>query len=495
MNRADNVIGRSVNAMSWSYSGVAINVVLQIVASVLFARALGAHITGVFAFGLLVFPPFRFICEFGLGSALIEKPILGREDIQLALSRSVILAVLTAAAWLLCIKILASLMHQEQYVSALNCFALVLLCLPVQTISTAVLTKHLDQKYLQVSSLVAYAGGYLAIGAFGALHDWGVWSLVLGFLAQNIIVTAMLAAHTRLDLTLRFKGNASFLWRFGSRAAAINVSNWLTSSLDNMAVASFFGTTTLGVYSVAYSLVRAPADKIVTTLQNVLFPASVLTRDDKERLTKGCVATVDAVFMLTAPVFCAVAVLAGTIVEALYGANWYQAAWVLPPFALSMILHCQTVIVSALLWGSGGVNRDMRLQWYSAAALLAAVVIAAQFSFVAIAWVVLPVTALRAVWGIRALMTTVGIVRRRMLRGFLGGAVMAALIPPVLLAMDVYLRHHPVSALLRLVWEASAGAFMWIGLTALLRSRILTPELLAGLNSLRIALERGRNNA
>ena len=194
MNRADNVIGRSVNAMSWSYSGVAINVILQIAASVLFARALGAHITGVFAFGLLVFPPFRFICEFGLGSALIQKPILGSEDIQLALSRSVILAVLTAAAWLLSIKLLASLMHQEQYVSALNCFALVLLCLPVQTISTAVLTKHLDQKYLQVSSLVAYAGGYLAIGAFGALHDWGVWSLVLGFLAQNIIVTAMLAS-------------------------------------------------------------------------------------------------------------------------------------------------------------------------------------------------------------------------------------------------------------------------------------------------------------
>ena len=115
----------------------------------------------------------------------------------------------------------------------------------------------------------------------------GCGALVLGFLAQNLMATALLVAHTRLDLRLKFKGNADFLWRFGWRAAAINISNWLTSSLDNMAVAWFFGTRTLGLYSVAYSLVRMPADKIVLTLQNVLFPASVLARDDKARLVKG----------------------------------------------------------------------------------------------------------------------------------------------------------------------------------------------------------------
>jgi lipopolysaccharide exporter len=491
MNRTDNLIGRSINAMSWSYSGVALNVVLQIVASVLFARVLGAHVTGVFAFGLLVFPPFRFICEFGLGSALIEKSTLGREDIQLALSRSLILSVITAVVWLLCIRVLASLMHQEQYISALNCFALVLLCLPIQTISTAVLTKHLDQKYLQVSSLVAYAGGYLAIGAFGALHDWGVWSLVLGFVAQNIIATAILLVHTRLDLTLIFKGNVAFLWRFGSRAAAINISNWLTSSLDNMAVAWCFGATTLGVYSVAYSLVRAPADKIVTTLQSVLFPATVLARDDRERLTRACIATVDAVFIVTAPAFCTVAVLSKTIVEALYGANWYEAAWVLPPLAVSMILHCLTVIVSALLWGSGGVNRDMRLQWCSAAALLAAVAVAAQFSFVAVAWTVLPVTALRAIWGIWALKTTVGFDTRRMLRAFLGGVIMVTVTTPVLAGLDGFMRRDMISALIRLMWEASAGGLLWAGAVMLLRTRLMTPELQSGLQSLRIALGRG----
>ena len=481
--------------MGWSYSGVAAFVALQIVASILFARMLGARITGVFAFGLLVFPPFRFICEFGLGSALIQKPNLEVSDVQSAASRSWVLAVFTAVAWLLCIRVLALPMHQEPYIAALSCFALVLLCLPVQTICTAILTKQLDQKFLQVSSLAGYAGGYLAVGAFGALHDWGIWSLVLGFVSQNIIVTAMLLVHTRMNLSLRFERDAALLWRFGSRATAINVSNWLTSSLDNMAVAFFFGTTTLGVYSVAYTLVRTPADKIVSTLQNVLFPASVLAQDDRERLTKGCVAVFDAVFTLTAPAFCAIAVLAKTLVEALYGRNWYQAAWVLPPFALSMILHCLTVISSALLWGSGGVSRDMRLQWYSAGALLVAVLAAAQISFVAVAWTVLPVTALRALWGIGALTTTVGIDASRMLRGFLSGTVLVILITPVLFIMDTHLDRGSVSALVRLGWEAAAGGLLWIGAVTLLRTRLLTPELQAGLQSLRVALRRGESHA
>ena len=474
--------------MSWSYSGTALNVVLQLAASVIFARALGARITGVFAFGLLVFPPFRFICEFGLGSALVEKPVLDNEDIQLALSRSVVLAVLTAMAWLLCIKALAALIHQQEYASALNCFALVLLSLPVQTIYTAVLSKRLDQKYLQVTSLIAYAAGYLSVGAFGALHGWGVWSLVLGFVAQNMIATVLLVGHTRLDLRLRFKGNAAFLWRFGSRAAAINISNWLTSSLDNMAVAWVFGTSTLGIYSVAYGLVRAPADKIVSTLQNVLFPASVLARDNKERLTKACIATVDAVFLLTAPVFVIVALLADTIVQALYGPSWHEAAWVLPPLALSMILHCLIVVMSALLWGSGGVNRDLRIQWFSASALLIAVIVATRFSFVAVAWVVLPVTALRTVWGIGALITVVNIGKRRMLRAFLGGTVMVILLTPALFMLDTGLRTEGVSALVRLECEIPSGVLLWAGAMAVLYARLMTPELQSGLQSLRTSL-------
>ena len=488
-------MGRSFNAMSWSYSGVAVNVVMQIAASILLARTLGAHITGVFAFGLLAFPPFRFLCEFGLGSALVEKPLLSNGDIQLAISRSAILALVTAVAWLICIRLLAALMNQEQYVSALNCFALVLLCLPIQTICASLLIKHLDQKFLQVSSLVAYAGGYMAIGVYGATHDWGVWSLVLGFVAQNVIATVMLLVHTRLELKLKFRGDASFLWHFGSRAMAINISNWLTSSLDNMAVAWFFGTRTLGVYSVAYGLVRSPADKIVFTLQNVLFPASVLIRDDRERLAKGCIAVIDAVFIVTGPVFCSVAILARTIVDALYGPAWYEAASVLPPFAISMVFHCLTVIVSALLWGTGAVNRDMRLQWFAAGVLFTAVIVAARFSFVAVAWTVLPVTALRAICGVVVLLATVGLGTRRMLRAFLSGSAMVILVAPTLYIIDAYLRRDEMVALARLGWEVSVGSALWIGAIALLRNRLITPELQTGLQSLRIFLGRGKRHA
>ncbi len=488
-------MGRSLKAMSWSYAGVGINVVLQIAASILLARMLGAHITGVFAFGLLVFPPFRFLCEFGLGSALVEKPILSNGDIQLAISRSAILALVTAVAWLSCIRLLSVLMNQQQYVTALNCFALVLLCLPLQTICTSLLIKHLDQKFLQISSLVAYAGGYMTIGIYGATHDWGVWSLVLGFVAQNIIATVLLLVHTRLELRWKFRGDASFLWQFGSRAAAINISNWLTSGLDNMAVAWFFGTRTLGVYSVAYGLVRSPADKVVSTLQNVLFPASVLTRDDRERLAKGCIAVIDAVLIVTAPVFCSVAVLARTIVDALYGPAWYEAASVLPPFALSMVFHCLIVIVSALLWGTGSVNRDMRLQWVAAGALFIAVIVAAQFSFVAVAWTVLPVTAFRAIWGVAALLATVRVDPRRMLRAFLGGTVIVIFVAPTLCIIDSYLRREGIVALARLGWEVAVGSALWTGAITLFRNRLITPELQTGLQSLRKLLGRDTRHA
>jgi O-antigen/teichoic acid export membrane protein len=495
VNRTENLFGRSLKAMGWGYGGVAIGVFLQIVNSIVFARMLGPQITGVFAFGLLVFPPFRFICEFGLGSALVEKSVLDAGDVQMAFSRSIMLAIATAVAWLLCIQVLAPLMSQRQYLPELDCFALVLLCLPIQTVCAAVLTKQLEQKYLIAVSFVAYAAGYMAIGTYGALHNWKVWSLILGFLAQNLLTTLLLLAHTKIDLKPRFKGDANFLWRFGARATAINISTWLTSGLDNMAVAWYSGTRTLGVYSTAYGLVRASADKIVTTLQSVLFPASVLARDDGERLKKGSIAAIDAVFMLAAPAFCSVALLSKTIVEALYGPAWNEAASVLPPFALSMVPHCLAVITSALLWGTGGVNRDLRLQWSAAAVLLLAVIVAGRYSFVAIAWITVPVTAFRAIWGTRALMATVGIGLKRMMRGFLGGAVLVIFISPTLYMIDNYMSGNAVPAITRLTGDVLAGGILWLGLTALLYGRLMTPELLAGLHSLRIAMGKGKQHA
>jgi O-antigen/teichoic acid export membrane protein len=490
-----SLLTRSLHAMSWSYLGVALNVIFQIAASILFARTLGTQITGVFAFGLLVFPPFRFICEFGLGSALIEKAQLDGGDVQMALTRSLLLAVTMAIAWLLCITPLAGLMHQKEYVTALNCFAVVLLCFPIQTICTSILTKHLEQGFLQASTLLAYAVGYLGIGAFGAFRGWGVWSLTLGFVAQNLMVTVLLLIHSNMSLKLKFGGNAEFLWRFGSRATAINISNWLTSSLDNMAVAWFFGTRTLGIYSVAYALVRAPADRVVITLQSVLFPASVLSRDNRERLAKASVACLEAVFMLTAPAFCAIALLSHTVIDALYGNAWRAAALVLPPFALAMIFHCISVLVSALLWGSGGINRDMKLQWLSAALLLVGVLAAAQLSFVAVAWIVLPITVMRAAWGVRALTLTVMIPAGRIARAFVCGAATVILVTPCLLTLDKYLEGDGVPALDRLLLEIALGALLWCLAFGLLHSRIMTPDLRAGLQSIRTALAGDSSHA
>lgn len=473
----NDLTARSFKAMSWGYLGVLITVALQTIGSIFIARYLGPRITGVFAFGLVIFAPFKLLCEFGFGSALVEKRDLADQDVDMALSRSTLLALCTSVVWLLLLRPLAPLAHQGEHVAELSIFALVLLSYPVQGICTAILTKKLEQRYLQVSSLIAYTVGYLGVAILGALAGWGAWSLVLGFLAQNLISTTMLLVHPGIPMRITLKGDAGFLWRFGGRATVINISNWLTSSADNIAVAFFFGPVALGVYSVAYNLVRTPTDKLVTTLQNVLFPVSTHARNDKVRLARASIAVIDAVILITAPVFCAIAALSGTLVDAVYGADWRDASFTLPPFALSMIFQSLIVVCSALLWGSGGVRRDMRIQWISAGIFVIAVLAAAQISFTAVAWTVLPITLMRATFGILALVKVLDIQRRRIARAFFAGGLLAFLITPVLLAADSYMRQGAVTASVRLAWEIAIGAVLWVGIVSLAHSRLVTSEL------------------
>jgi O-antigen/teichoic acid export membrane protein len=479
-SKPNDLARQAMSAMAWSYAGVAAYISLQVGANIAYARLLGPEQFGLFASGLLAMGILKVVSEFGLGSALTQAESLEPADIR----RVFTILLMTGSAACLVLLIgsqpLAHVLREPRLVMILRCFAFALLWFPLSTVCLALLARKLDQKHSQLANVLGYGIGYCGLGLTAAFMGLGAWSPILGFFSQTVISTGVLYRYARPDLRLMFGrcGEQTRLAKFGLRVMLTNVSNWLIYAMDNLLVERLFGTHRFGLYSVAYNVVRTPTDHLVQTIQSVLLPASSRIKEDKRRLGLGYVAALDAVLLVTLPMFATVAALSTTFVETLYGPRWTGAEIVLGPLALAMPMQAVNTVSSALLWGTGFVEKELKIQWTAAGILLVTILACAQISFGAVAWGVLFAYSIRSLLMVGAFLRIIGLPARRIAPALRGGSALAVVISPAMWGLDQWLRQTHASSMQNLLVEALSAAALWIGLL-LAGQSLLSTELRA----------------
>ena len=96
------------------------------------------------------------------------------------------------------------------------------------------------------------------------------------------------------------------------------------------------------------------------------------------------------------PAFAAVAAIPDTVIAALYGERWVQAAVLLTPLALAMPVNAILAVGGPVMSGLGAAGKDAVSQLVCAVILIVGVWLAASISLVVVAWTVLGVYLLRA---------------------------------------------------------------------------------------------------
>jgi lipopolysaccharide exporter len=141
-----------------------------------------------------------------------------------------------------------------------------------------------------------------------------------------------------------------------------NVINWIMSSLDRAIVSMTLGTTAAGVYATMANVVNVPAQSDLATLQPVFYAASSKVQHDIASLRSGLKAMLGAAALFVAPVFAAVAVVAHTVVIALFGIKWIGGDAVLSPMALTVPAILFAGLSTPILWSAGYPQREFQVQ-------------------------------------------------------------------------------------------------------------------------------------
>ncbi len=470
---------RSVSGALWGSLGSVLRMALQVVAQIVLARILGPEQYGLFAAAMIVLALSAFFADIGLSYGLIQKSELSSQDVRFVVTWQFLLGALIAIGLFAGAGAIASFFNDERVADVMRWMSLAALLSAMTAPSACLLKRDLDFKWLNLSGVIGYAIGFLAIGVPMALAGWQALSLVVAYLAAITISLVLLYLRTRHTLRpLFWYPGAAGMIRFGGTVFATNIVNWIMSSIDRLVIGRMFPIAAVGLYSTINNFILTPAQSLLGTLQGVLYAAGLKVDQDQGRLATAFATMVAVVALVIAPMFVAVAAVADTVVLGLYGERWADGAAVLTPLALAMPVYFVWGVATPILWASGNVTTEFRQQVPIALVwTVGCLVTALAGSLPVMAWAVAALYLLRSMVLVRATLKLVDLRARRLLADCRAGIMVSIGVAAIVYAGDLVLRRLVDRPAIWLVGDMIVGAFALLLALRLVRS-VIPPDVI-----------------
>lgn len=233
-----------------------------------------------------------------------------------------------SAALLLCIFSFAvdALLHTQGAGAVMRPMSLILICFCLSRTQEAWLMRHFQQRVLAIRSIVGFLVGSAA-GIMAALMEFGVWSLVIQQIIASITSLGLLWSTTPWRPGFQFSRESSRdILSYVGRMSGNTLLNVLSQNMDTTLITLFFGTSSVGVYSVGKRLTQALQAIAATPINGVALPALAETQADPVRERRVFLMATQLVFACCTPVFFGAAAVGAPLIVFLFGPRWIGAA-------------------------------------------------------------------------------------------------------------------------------------------------------------------------
>jgi O-antigen/teichoic acid export membrane protein len=179
--------------------------------------------------------------------------------------------------------------------------------------------EYLRKMWAELASTAAFTVVALVL----AFRGWGVWSLIWGYVAQELVLavlcTALCSFRPRLTFSRRIAGE---LLTYGTHLLGAGAINFLINQGDRALISRMLGKAPLGYYSESYKWGSQPIFQVAMVLTRVTFPAFSELQDKPAELKDAFMRTYFLFSWLGLPFFVGVWFLAPELATVIFGARW-----------------------------------------------------------------------------------------------------------------------------------------------------------------------------
>lgn len=453
-------------AVPWAIVDSTSTGLLGILTLSILTRVLNAEDFGAVALIQSMVILIQLLTSLGLTEAVIQRKVINAHYIDSAFWLSIVMGVLGFA---LSLSIAVYfLLASERLLAALMLFeGMSCLFVGVNLVPAALLDRNLETKAVAKRT---FAGkityGIVAI-TLASMH-FGVWSIVIAGISQNIISTIVLWSYTQIKPGKEFSlRHAIELCKFGLPIMLENALWAFLTRVFNLLVGAYHGLEVLGIINIATRTGEVIANIISTVSNRIGLPLFSSIQDQPKKLNQAFKVATELVSLVSMPIFMGLLLTSSDWVPLFLGKKWGDLVPLVDIVCIVWMISFTRVFGSPYLRALG-FSKAMLIPALSAAAITIAAVYATRD--------LAPIFVMLA-WGIRVLATfplSIYVLQRD--GGFNWKEQISPLARPLiataLMALAVFVFRLETStlqlhAILNLLTSVLVGAIVYIGIVFL----------------------------
>jgi len=327
-------LAHALRGASWLGIFKLLSQILSWTGTIVVTRLLTSEDYGVMEMATVFTGYITYFVEFGVGTALVNRKEVTREEQTSAFWCMAIWGLLLSSTCLLLAPITATYFNEPRIDPLTRSVGLLFIFGSLSIVPRSILQKELRFKELGIiemlvtlasvifSVVVAYLGG-------------GAWTLIGSYIFREFL--SMCAYYIRSQ----FRPSFHFSWQevapflhFGLPVVISSSLYYLYTKADRFFGGGVLGAELLGFYAVALQLAAIPVEKIVTLIQGVLYPTLSRVKDEPEEFRKIYLCFISLISLITFPIYVSGYLLADDLIVLVLGEKWAPS---IPSFKLLLI--------------------------------------------------------------------------------------------------------------------------------------------------------------
>ncbi|HEV2943962.1 MAG TPA: lipopolysaccharide biosynthesis protein [Solirubrobacteraceae bacterium] len=341
---------RAVKSFGWATVSYGGSKLVVFISTVVLARILTPNDFGIVAAATALILFFDVALDLGVGAALIYEQEHGvTARVQTAFTLNTIIATALTGIGVLITPAVAGFTGLQRHEDVFRVLFLYLLVRGLGQVQNAVLQRDLrfdSRAVVEIGRSIARASISIAL----ALAGLGVWALVWGLLAGEIVGTVLAWWYVRFWPRFSFdRRMAKALLGFGLTFIALKVVDAIGMDSDYLVVAHRLGATQLGFYSMGYRLPELALLSLYWIVGAVAFPIFSQARTrGREVMVGAALRSLRMITLFSFPAGVLLALSSRDVVGVVFTAKWAPAVG-------PMVLISLMTAISSIGFASGDI--------------------------------------------------------------------------------------------------------------------------------------------
>lgn len=319
----------------WLSIGTFVGQSISWISTIIVIRLLLPKDYGLMAMAGSVIALLMTFSELGIGSSIVHAERMTEKEIRqiygFVISSSLVV-------WLVChlsAPLVALFYKEHDLVPILRVMNVNFILIALYMVPQSLFIREMNFKSktgIDVSAQIGSAVVTLIL----ALIGMGVWALVIGTLALNVIkaIAFNAARSDRFRPLFNFNGSGKII-TYGVTMTGSRLLYSFYNQADLIIVGRFLGQHALGIYAVALNLASIPAEKVLPLINQISFTSYSRIQDDMDRIRRNLLRTTRVIAFSGFPIFWGMAAVAPEAIPLILGPKWGTAV---VPFQLLCIM-------------------------------------------------------------------------------------------------------------------------------------------------------------